>query len=114
MTRITLMAPMLAMRAVSMGLAGTDFKQHRHFITAAEDYRRLIQRTMNDDIMAHPTRAGVYLAGRELWDKVPEFDYAAPPTSWVVANIRWSLVILGLWLVSAALWIMRPLATRSI
>jgi len=107
------LAPMLAIRSLSMGLAGTDFNQHRHFIGAAEDYRRLIQRTMNDDIMAHPTR-GAYLAGRELWEKVPPFEYEAPGTSWVLANNRWSLAILALWLFAASVWMSRPLGTSVV
>jgi ABC-2 type transport system permease protein len=103
------LAPMLAMRSVSMGLAGTDFKQHRHFITAAEDYRRVIQRTMNNDITANQKRGTVYLAGRELWEQVPEFEYTSPSTSWVLANVRWSVLILAAWLVAAGWWMLRPL-----
>jgi ABC-2 type transport system permease protein len=105
-----LAAPMLAIRSVSMALAGTDFQHHRHFITAAEGYRRVIQRTMNDDIMAHPTREA-YLAGSELWNKVPEFEYEAPATSWALANIRWSSVMLAAWLLIAFVWMSRPLTT---
>src|SRR5688572_18667376 len=93
-----IVAPMLAIRSISMGLAGTDFPQHRHFAAAAENYRRLIQRTMNNDIMEHPTRGGPYLASRELWEKVPEFEYSAPSTSWVMSNVGLSALILGVWL----------------
>ena len=116
-------APMLAIRSVSMGLAGTDFNQHRHFVTAAEEYRRLIQRTLNDDIMRHPAkgdgltdteRRGPYVAGPELWAKIPEFDYDAPTTSWVLSRTRWSVMILGLWLVLATVWVQRPVATAAI
>jgi ABC-2 type transport system permease protein len=103
------LAPMLAMRSLSMGLAGTDFNQHRHFITAAESYRRLIQRTMNTDIMTNQKRGTVYLAGRELWDKVPEFEYTAPSTAWVLRHVRWSIVILAAWLLVAIWWMLRPL-----
>jgi ABC-2 type transport system permease protein len=110
-----LVAPMLAMRTISMGLAGTDFQQHRDFVSAAEDYRRLIQRTMNDDITAHPTkRGGVYLAGPELWEKVPQFEYVAPPASWVIGHIAWSAAILGLWLVVAMVWMSRHIAGPAI
>jgi ABC-2 type transport system permease protein len=101
---------MLAIRSVSMGLAGTDFQHHRHFITAAEGYRRVIQRTMNDDIMSHPTK-GAYLAGSDLWNRVPEFEYQAPATSWVLTNVRSSIAVLGLWLLLAFGWMSRPLTT---
>lgn len=97
-----LVAPMLAVRSVSMGLAGTDFEQHRHFMTAAELYRRGIQRVMNDDIAKNQKQGAVYLAGAELWNKVPAFEYDAPSTSWVVSNVRWSLALLALWTACAA------------
>jgi ABC-2 type transport system permease protein len=107
------LAPMLAIRSISMGLAGTDFRQHRHFVAAAENYRRLIQRTMNEDIMAHPTR-GAYLADKELWEKVPAFEYSAPPTAWVLGNVGWSIGILGLWLAVSVAWMLRPLQTTAV
>jgi len=94
-----LAAPMLAVRSLSMGLSGTDFAQHRDFIDAAETYRRDIQRVMNEDITANQKKGEVYLAGAALWQKVPDFEYSAPPTWWVLVNQRWSLAILGLWLV---------------
>ena len=72
-----LLAPMLATRSLSMGLSGTDFAQHRHFLSAAETYRRDIQRVMNGDIERHQKPGQVYLAGRELWDQVPAFEYHA-------------------------------------
>lgn len=101
-----LVAPMLAVRSLSMGLAGTDFAQHRHFITAAESYRRLIQRAMNGDIAEHQQKGQVYLAGRELWEKVPELEYVAPSTSWVLGNTKWSLLILAAWTVAAVSWML--------
>jgi ABC-2 type transport system permease protein len=107
-------APMLAMRSVSMGLAGTDFPQHRHFVTAAESYRRLIQRTMNGDIASNQKRGRVYLAGRELWEKVPDFEYSAPAASWVLGNVLWSVVILCVWLVAGVMWMVRPLRVGAV
>jgi ABC-2 type transport system permease protein len=108
-----LAAPMLAIRSMSMGLAGTDFPHHRHFIAAAEGYRRVIQQTMNGDIMAHPTKTA-YLAGTDLWSRVPEFAYEAPAASWAMANLRWSIVVLGLWLLVAVAWMSRPLTTAAL
>jgi ABC-2 type transport system permease protein len=116
-------APMLAIRSLSMALAGTDFNQHRHFIVAAENYRRLIQRTLNDDIMSHPVRTGgvtdterrgPYVAGPELWARVPAFEYEAPSTKWVIDHARWSIGILALWLAAAAAWLLRPLSAATV
>jgi ABC-2 type transport system permease protein len=104
-----LVAPLIPMRALSMALAGTDFMHHRDFVRAAEDYRRGIQRVMNDDIARHSKPGVVYTAGRELWERVPEFAYQAPSTRAVLSAYRWSLALLGLWL-AAAVW----LAGRSV
>lgn len=106
-----LAAPMLAVRSLSMGLAGTDLEQHRHFVAAAESYRRDIQRVMNDDITAHQKKGEVYLAGRELWEKVPEFEYEAPSTAWVLGHQQWSLTILGAWVLAAVALL--AVATRT-
>jgi ABC-2 type transport system permease protein len=108
-----LAAPMLALRAISMGLAGTDFAQHRHFIAAAEEYRREMQRMMNEDIQRHQKPGQTYLAGAELWTKVPDFDYLAPSTSWVLGNVRWSIVILAGWLALAMVAMVRSASTAA-
>jgi ABC-2 type transport system permease protein len=100
-------APMLAVRSLSMALSGTDFDQHRDFIVAAETYRRGIQRVMNDDIVTHQKPGQVYLAGRDLWERVPDFNYEAPSTWWVLANQRWSLVILAAWVIASIVCMVR-------
>jgi ABC-2 type transport system permease protein len=102
-----LVAPMLSVRALSMGLAGTDFQQHRHFATAAEAYRRDIQRLMNGDIAANQKKGHVYLADHTLWEKVPEFEYTAPDTSWVVGNYTTSLLVLAVWTIAALGYMVR-------
>lgn len=102
-----LVAPMLSVRAVSMGLAGTDFQQHRHFATAAENYRRLIERTMNGDIALHTRKGEVYIADQTLWASVPDFEYTAPSSGWVLGHYRTSLLLMALWLVASVAFMMR-------
>ena len=98
-------APLLAVRALSMGLAGTDVEQHRHFAAAAETYRRDLVRRMNGD-MAENSRSGdfSYVAGADLWTAVPPLQYAAPTLGWVLGNRILSLLVLGAWLVGAILF----------
>ncbi len=97
-------APLLAVRTLSMGLAGTDVSQHRHFAAAAETYRRDLMRRMNGD-MTENSRTGdfSYAAGAELWTAVPPLQYAAPTLGWVLGNRVLSLLVLGAWLVGAVL-----------
>lgn len=107
-------APLLAVRSLSMGLAGTDFLQHRDFINAAEAYRRDIQRVMNADIVRNQKPGQVYLASRTLWAQVPPFAYDAPPVGWVLGAYTTSLLALALWLVAGAAWMLRSSATARV
>lgn len=98
---LALVAPALAIRALSMGLAGTDVEQHRHFAQAAEAYRRELMRAMNMDLALNSRTGETYLAGDELWESQPPFDYEAPALAWVLGN-RWlSFLLLGLWFFGA-------------
>ncbi len=104
-------APMLAVRAVSMGLSGTDAQQHRDFASAAEQYRRGIQRAMNGDIAANQKRGQTYLADRALWESIPDFEYAAPSTGWVLGNYTTSFTIMGVWLIASVVVMLRSAGT---
>ena len=96
-------APLLAVRTLSMGLAGTDVEQHRHFATAAEAYRREMMRRMNGDLAENSRSGEVYLAGPDLWAEVPPLQYDAPSLGWVLGNRILSLVVLGMWLAGTVL-----------
>jgi ABC-2 type transport system permease protein len=97
------LAPTLAVRALSMGLAGSDVTQHRHFAMAAEQYRRHIQRVLNNDIAQHQKRGEVYLAKESLWSSVADFDYRAPGLGWVLAEQAPAAVALLAWVVALGL-----------
>ncbi len=94
-----LAAPMLALRAASMALAGTDFAHHRHFARAAEDHRREFVRVLNEDLMnnARPGDHG-YTAGRTLWEKLPVFrlEPLTPGDAW--GEARAGVLVLAAWL----------------
>lgn len=109
-----LVAPTLAVRGLSMGFSGTDFGQHRHFVTAAESYRRDIQRTLNGDIAKNQQAGQVYMAGRELWDQVPAFSYEPPTAGWVVGQYAIALAVLGAWLAAAVVLMMRAASTALV
>lgn len=76
-----LLSPTIAVRALSMGLAGTDFDEHRAFSTAAESQRRRMQDIISEDLIEHADGRGErhfsYRAARELWAHVPPFEYRA-------------------------------------
>jgi ABC-2 type transport system permease protein len=93
-----LVAPLLAVQAVSMAAAGTDLWHHRHFAAAAEQYRiRLISHLNADITHNQPGNDYSYRAGRDVWESAPAFEYSAPSLAGVLGPARPSLMLLLLW-----------------
>ncbi|HXG64364.1 MAG TPA: DUF3526 domain-containing protein [Blastocatellia bacterium] len=96
-------APLLAVRSLSMSIAGTDFAQHQDFAGAAESYRRMLVKAMNDDMTYNAGKADFsYQAGPELWKQVPAFQYTMPPVGRMLGGQAFSIAILSLWLIGGA------------
>jgi ABC-2 type transport system permease protein len=95
-------APMLAINSLSMGLAGTDFAHHRDFAAAAESYRRMLVKKMNDDMTVNAGKQDFsYLAQPAVWQSVAGFEYDAPSAGWALRNQAFSVALLALWFVAA-------------
>jgi ABC-2 type transport system permease protein len=43
-----------------------------------------------------------YVRGRDLWEKVPPFDYDAPAAGWAFGERAWSAAVLAAWLAAVA------------
>jgi len=97
-----LAAPLLALRSASMAFAGTDFEHHRHFARAAENHRRDFVRVLNEDLMNN-ARPGDhnYVAGRALWEKLPEFRLEPIPPAGAWRAARTEVLVLGAWLLAS-------------
>ncbi|MBB1595282.1 ABC transporter permease subunit [Achromobacter sp. UMC46] len=102
--------PMLAIRAFSAAMAGTDFAHHRDFTVAAEHQRRVIQDIVSQDLVQHADTQEhahfSYQASPELWARVPEFQYQTPPAGWALRHGAMGLLMLcaGLLLSIAFAW----------
>jgi ABC-2 type transport system permease protein len=97
-----LAAPILAIRALSMGMAGTDFAHYRHFAGAAEGYRRKMVRILNNDLAYHSKPGQTYLAHRDVWERIQDFRYDPPDAGWVLERQSLSLSVLLIWFVASA------------
>ena len=98
----SLAAPLLAVRSISMSMAGTDLPHHQNFAAEAESYRRVINKMLNEDYMNN-SRTGdtAYVATGTLWTSVPVFQYELPPTTWAVRTQILPLVMMLLWTLGA-------------
>jgi ABC-2 type transport system permease protein len=104
----SLAAPLLAVRALSSGLAGTDLASHVHFSRQAEDYRRMLVKHMNL-ALAERSRTGDpgYKAGPELWREVPELRPTTPSWREAFSAQGPSLALLAGWFLLTAMLALR-------
>ncbi len=99
----TVLSPRLAVRSLSMAIAGTDVTHHRHFADAAEEHRRKLVKFLNDDMAYNASGADFgYLADKQLWEASPTFSYEPPALGEVLAGQAPALGGLAAWLVLAA------------
>jgi ABC-2 type transport system permease protein len=99
-----LASPLLAVRALSMALAGTDVGHHRHFADAGERHRRVLVAYLNDDMTRNAGDEDFgYLAGPELWSRAPAFTYTPPGLAWALRRSAGAAALLAAWLGAAAL-----------
>lgn len=75
----SLLTPWIAVRGLSAGIAGTDAEHHAHYVHAAENYRRELQRYLNGDMTQNAKGKDFdYQAGAETWRATPAFSYQPP------------------------------------
>lgn len=106
--RAGLIAPTLAARTLSMSFAGTDQAHDREFAAAATRYRTAMLTTLNNEL-ASSGRFNTfdYTRGRDLWEKVPPFEYEVPSARWALSQRAWSagaLIGWSLMTAIAAVW----------
>ena len=116
-------APYLAIRLVSMALAGVDVAYVDDFERQAEDYRYALVQHLNQlhaDEVAHADDRYVAASGSDAptrkrieadhWRESPQFDYRPPPLAASVGHAGTACLVLAAWAagVSLVLWRLRP------
>lgn len=106
-------SPLLALRAVSGALAGTDMEMHRAFVEQAEAYRRRVQATLNGYIRDH-ARSGDWglRADASFWRELPVFDFERPPWETRARGLALGVGLLAAWGIVATLALV--LASRRV
>ncbi len=91
-----LVAPLTGVMSLSMGIAGSDYAHHRHFLDQAEVYRFDYVQYLNQNMV--DTKAGSdYRADASFWATVPPFAYEGPGLGWALAHHRIALFLLAAW-----------------
>jgi ABC-2 type transport system permease protein len=110
---ISLASPPLAMRTLSMAIAGTDVAHFQHFAEAAERYRFALVQVMNQvavDSRMFNSSPNLTDAGqpafpegeRAAYECVGSFTYGPPPAGWAIANVWLPILSLVVWLLAAS------------
>ena len=91
--------PFMAVRNLSMALAGTDMHQHFHFTESVELYRRELVATLNaqDALRESAYKDGKGKLTGRFWESSADFEYAPPSLSWSLGYYVHELVALSLW-----------------
>jgi len=107
------LAPAIAARAYSHGMAGMDWSHYQHFSNAAETYRRDFNLAMNE-LIVHGTRGQVWEmnAGPEDWALVEPFHYDPPDARFALRQVQLPAAILIGWLALA--WLLLALTARKL
>ena len=93
-----LIFPTLAVRDLSMALAGTDNPHARDFADAAESYRRTLVHALNRDLAVNGADLGfMYQAGPDLWRSMPQFEYEPPAPGLILRSQTLAWVSLLVW-----------------
>ena len=90
--------PYLAIRYISMGLAGTDSQHYVHFLKAAESYRYKLAQHRNSlqatQLSYHDKESRLDASN---WKNYPSFQYQQPSVSWALSQHLVSLAALVIW-----------------
>lgn len=97
--------PFLALRSLSMGLAGTDLHHALDFQRQAESYRRELVRRLNHEHAWGGSKTGErgFEAPAEFFRGVPHFRYRAPGLAFSASHRHPEVLALVAWAVAAAL-----------
>ncbi len=107
----SLILPVTALRCVSMALAGTDARAHHRFVAAVEEYRRTLNKQMNDALTYRSQGATAYIGDTALWASAPDFQHRPASLSVILREQAVNLVILAGWCALFSLAGMRAMAT---
>lgn len=113
--RFGLASPVIALRRLSMAMAGTSREHHEHFLASAEQYRFALIQALNDlhatEIRHEDDRA--QRLSQDHWRHLPKFHYAPPELGATIrSQVLPGLYVMAAWLGALALaasWLARRL-----
>lgn len=118
--QFAILSPVIALRQLSMSLAGTSREHHAHFLAAAEKYRFNLIQALNH---LHTTQVRfendrAQRVSRNHWQDLPKFSHQPlSPEYFIRKHVLPGIGILALWLFALALtlaWLGKRLERQAI
>ena len=97
----SLLSPAIALRSLSMAMAGTDLRHQQHFEQAAETYRQQVNTAIDQWDRQHTRGLRSFeekYADDALWQAIPGFAYVSPGAGFAWRGAWPDAAVLGLWL----------------
>ena len=92
-----LLSPAIAVRSLSMGMAGADPYAQRDFSVAAETHRRRFIAQLNEVQAVEGAGVPFYVAPGQTWEEIGAFEYEPPATATILDRHTTDLAILLAW-----------------
>jgi ABC-2 type transport system permease protein len=99
--------PYLAVHNLSMGLTQSDMHHHLQLLEDAEEYRRMLIRTLNEKMAYGGSKTGDWdWAPDSTWyATLPDFTYKAPPLKSTLLWYRTEWLALFFWIIMGVAWL---------
>ncbi|KMQ64764.1 hypothetical protein ACM46_11050 [Chryseobacterium angstadtii] len=91
--------PFLAVRQLSMGLAGTDVYHHIDFFNKAETYRNDMMNRLNKRELELAVSDKAKMSNRDFYNSLPDFRYEYPSVGNVLRHHVTAVLSLLLWII---------------
>jgi len=96
----SLLSPAIAIRELSMAMAGAGPYAQRHFSVAAEQHRRDFVGQLNEIQAVEGAGKRFYVAPGQTWEGVRAFAYEPPATAEILSRHAGDLAILLVWAIA--------------
>ena len=96
---VGLINPFMALQNLSMGFSGTDVIHHQLFLKAAEQYRRVFIKALNDEYAYGGSKSGDWgwKADQEFFSAINDFNYQQPSLKNQLGLYRIDILVVLLW-----------------
>ena len=103
----SVIAPVMAVKRLSSGLAGVDRRHQQAFIDGAEAHRRGIMAQLNGDFMINGADAvgAAYTADEKLWRQIEDFDHGSLSFRAVAGSYLSSALVLLAYLLGSIVFV---------